>query len=138
VYLLSKALPAVSSISAGLVSAKPRASTTWTFLGLPSTGLVLKSLRRTKTRPMEYDISEAIVGLIGAPLILPAEMLRIIAEAVEEQARYESDLEARIRMRLSEIRMRYEMDEISKEEYKGQEAELQRRLKEVIEEARGE
>lgn len=133
-YSMSKALPAVSFVPVGLVSAKPYAITTWQFLGFPPTGLVPELLpRRRKIKPREYGLIQVIAGIIGAPLILPAAMLESIAEAVREQAQYEADLESGLRARLLEIRMRYEIGEISEQEYKAQEAELERRLKEVEE-----
>ena len=130
VGLVSGVVPHISSRGA-LVSAKPPI-TFWRYLGMPPTGLVPGEIPRSRTvTPLEYDLLEFLVGVIAAPVVLPAFMLRSVAEAVEEQARYETDIEAMLRDELLENEMRYESGEISEEAYRKRKADLTERLKEI-------
>jgi len=130
VGLVSGVVPHISSCGA-LVSAKlPIMS--WRYLGMPPTGLVSGEMPRSRTvTPMEYDLLEFLVGGIAAPVVLSALMLRSVAEAVEEQARYETDVESMLRDELLENEMRYESGEISEEVYGKRKAHLTKRLEEL-------
>lgn len=130
VGLVSGVVPHISSGGA-LVSAKPPI-TSWRYLGMPPTGLVPGEIPRSRTvTPLEYDLLEFLVGVIAAPVVLPALMLRSVAEAVEEQAGYETDVESMLRDELLENEMRYETGEISEEAYRKRKAELTKRLAEI-------
>ena len=99
---------------------------------MPPTGLVPGEIPRSrKAIPLEYDLLEFLVGVIAAPVVLPAFMLRSVAEAVEEQARYEADIEAMLRDELLENEMRYESGEITEEVYRKRKADLTKRLEEI-------
>jgi len=99
---------------------------------MPPTGLVPGEIPRSRAvTPLEYDLLEFLVGVIAAPVVLPALMLRSVAEAVEEQARYETDVESILKDELLENEMRYESGEITKEIYRKRKAELTKRLKEI-------
>jgi len=132
VGLVSGVVPHISPHpQGGLVSAKPPI-TSWRYLGVPPTGLVPGEIPRSrKAIPLEYDLLEFLFGVIAAPVVLPALMLRSVAEAVEEQARYEADIEAMLRDELLENEMRYETGEITKEAYRKRKADLTKRLKEL-------
>jgi len=132
VGLVSGVVPHISPHpQGGLVSAKPPI-TSWRYLGMPPTGLVPGEIPRSrKAIPLEYDLLEFLFGVIAAPVVLPALMLRSVAEAVEEQARYEADIEAMLRDELLENEMRYETGEISEEAYRKRKADLTKRLKEL-------
>ena len=132
VGLVSGVVPHISSRGA-LVSAKPPI-TSWRYLGMPPTGLLPgeKAISRRVT-PREYDLLDFLVGVIAAPVVLPAFMLRSVAEAVEEQVRYEADIEAMLRDELLENEMRYESNEITEEVYRKRKAELTKRLEELEE-----
>lgn len=81
-------MPHISSYGA-LVSAKPPI-TSWRYLGMPPSGLVPGEIPRSRTvTPLAHDLLEFLLGVTAAPVLLPALMLRSVAEAVEEQARYE-------------------------------------------------
>ena len=132
VGLVSGVVPHISSRGA-LVSAKPPI-TSWRYLGMPPTGLLPgeKAISRRVT-PREYDLLDFLVGVIAAPVVLPAFMLRSVAEAVEEQVRYEADIEAMLRDELLENEMRYESNEITEEVYRKRKADLTKRLEELEE-----
>ena len=131
VGLVSGVVPHISPHpQGGLVSAKPPI-TSWRYLGMPPTGLVPGEIPRSRrVTPLEYDLLEFLVGVIAAPVVLPAFILRSVAEAVEEQARYETDIEAVLRDELLENEMRYESGEISEDVYRKRKAELTKRLEE--------
>ena len=130
VGLVSSVVPHISSCGA-LVSAKPPI-TSWRYLGMPPTGSVSGEIPRSRTvTPLEYDLLEFLVGIIAAPVVLPALMLRSVAEAVKEQARYETDVESMLRDELLENEMRYESGEISEEVYGKRKAHLTKRLEEI-------
>jgi len=132
VGLVSGVVPHISPHpQGGLVSAKPPI-TSWRYLGMPPSGPVPGEIPRSrKATPLEYDLLEFLFGVIAAPVVLPALMLRSVAEAVEEQARYEADIEALLRDELLENEMRYETGEIPEEAYRKRKAELTKRLEEI-------
>ena len=129
VGLVSGVIPHITS-RGDLVSAKPPI-TSCRYLGMPPTGPASGEIPRSRAvTPLEYDLLEFLVGVIAAPVVLPALMLRSVAEAVEEQARYETDVESILKDELLENEMRYESGEITKEIYRKRKAELTKRLKE--------
>lgn len=132
VGLVSGVVPHVSPHPQGaLVSAEPPI-TSWRYLGMPPSGLVSGEIPRgRRATPLEYDLLEFLFGVIAAPVVLPALMLRSVAEAVEEQARYEADIEAMLRDELLENEMRYESSEIIEEAYRRSKEDLTRRLEEL-------
>ena len=130
VGLVSSVVPHISSCGA-LVSAKPPI-TSWRYPSMPPSGLVPGQIPRSRTvTPLEYDLLEFLVRVIAAPVVLPALMLRSVAEAVKEQARYETDVESMLRDELLENEMRYESGEITEEAYRKRKAELTERLKKL-------
>lgn len=132
VGLVSGVVPHISPHpQRGLVSAEPPI-TSWRYLGMPPSGLVPGEIPRSRrVTPLEYDLLEFLVGVIAAPVVLPAFMLRSVAEAVEEQARYETDIEAMLRDELLENEMRYESGEITEEAYRKRKEDLTKRLGEL-------
>ena len=132
VGLVSGVVPHISPHpQGGLVSAKPPI-TSWRYLGMPPTGPVAGEIPRSrKVTPLEYDLLEFLVGVIAAPVVLPALMLRSVAEAVEEQARYETDIKAMLRDELLENEMRHESSEITEEVYRKRKEDLTKRLEEL-------
>jgi len=132
VGLVSGVVPHISPHpQGGLVSAKPPI-TSWRHLGMPPTGLVPGEIPRSRTvTSLEYDLLEFLFGVIAAPVVLPALMLRSVAEAVEEQARYETDVESMLRDELLENEMCYESGEISEEVHRKRKADLTKRLEEI-------
>ncbi len=131
VGLVSGVVPHISPHpQRGLVSARPPI-TSWRYLGMPPSGLIPgeRAISR-RVVPREYDLLDFLFGVIAAPVVLPAFMLRSVAEAVEEQARYEADIEALLRDELLENEMRYESGEITEEAYRQRKEDLTRRLEE--------
>ncbi|GEM_PF-1936313 len=133
VGMVSGVVPFTATTPATLVSKKPCAITSWRHLGMPPTGLVAEEIpRRRVVAPTEIGLFEALGYLLTAPLTIPAKGLEVIAREVEAQAREEADIETRLGRELLKNRMRYESGEISEEEYRKREAELKRRLEEII------
>ena len=132
VGLVSGVVPHISPHpQKGLVSAKP-SITSWRHLCMPPTGPVAGEIPRSrKATPLEYDLLEFLFGVIAAPVVLPALMLRSVGEAVEEQARYERDIEAMLRDELLANELRYESGEITEEVYKKRKEDLSKRLEEL-------
>jgi len=132
VGLVSGVVPHVSPHpQGGLVSAKPPI-TSWRYLGMPPSGPLSGEMPRSrKAIPLEYDLLEFLFGVIAAPVVLPALMLRSVAEAVEEQARYEADIKVMLRDELLENEMRYESGVIAEEAYRKRKADLTKRLEEL-------
>lgn len=130
VGLVSGVVPHISSRGA-LISAKPPI-TSWRYLGMTPSGPVVGEIPRSrKAIPREYDLLEFLFGVVAEPVVLPAFMLGSVAEAVEEQARYEVDIEAMLRDELLQNEMRYESGEISEEAYRRRKEDLTRRLEEL-------
>jgi len=69
--------------------------------------------------------------LIDDILILPFKGLFGVFKKIQEMAEHELSDENYIRERLMELQMRFELDEISEEEYNRQEKELVQRLNEA-------
>jgi len=69
--------------------------------------------------------------LIDDILILPFKGLFGVFKKIQEMAEQELSDENYIRERLMELQMRFELDEISEEEYNRQEKELVQRLNEA-------
>ena len=132
VGLVSGVVPHVSPHpQGGLVSAKPPI-TSWRYLGMPPSGPLSGEMPRSrKAIPLEYDLLEFLFGVIAAPVVLPALMLRSVAEAVEEQARYEADIKVMLRDELLENEMRYESGVIAEEAYRKRKEDLTQRLEEL-------
>lgn len=132
VGLVSSVVPFTATRPAAFVSERPLAVTTWRHLGMPPTGLVAGEIpRRREIEPTEMGLFEALGYLLTAPITVPAKGLEVIAREVEARAREEADVESRLRGELLENRMRYESGEISEEEYRKREAELERRLEQI-------
>lgn len=70
--------------------------------------------------------------LIDDILLLPVKGFLGIFKKIQEMAEQELSDENYIRERLMELQLRFELDEISEEEYNRQEKELMRRLDESI------
>jgi uncharacterized membrane protein len=87
--------------------------------------------RSRKVTPLEYDLLEFLFGVIAAPVVLPALMLRSVGEAVKEQARYEMDVESMLRDELLANEMRYESGEMTEEDYRKRKADLTKQLEEL-------
>ncbi len=87
VGMVSGVVPLVSARPARLVSAHPQPISTWRHLEMPPVGRMSREPPRSRrVTPREYDLLEALVGIVAVPVILPAMLVRDIAEAVQEEA----------------------------------------------------
>ena len=144
--LVTGPLPQVSAVpEKGLVSGKPP-------ITIPRYCGILPSRKWGKTRipvtrkiralrPTEVGLFETLVNVVGAPMSIPTHIVNGMVnlsntfqgQAEEERLKRPED---KIKDELLELKMRYEMDEISENNYNREEAKLKRRLKD-LEEGRG-
>ena len=124
----------------GLVSAIPPI-TIPRYWGIPPTKEWGKTMmpvtRRIRAlRPTEVGFFAALLNVVGAPVSVPAHIVggminladRFRGQADEESRKGPED---KIKDELLELKMRYEMDEITQDEYKKEEGKLDRRLKDI-------
>ena len=124
----------------GLVSAIPPI-TIPRYWGIPPSkkwGETRLPIARTirALRPTEVGFFAALLNIVGAPVSVPAHIVggminladRFRGQAEEERLKSPED---KIRDELLELKMRYELDEITEDEYKKEESKLQGRLKDI-------
>lgn len=140
--LVSKEIPLVSA-PIPLVSATPNITLPkfwenkagrkkWDMSRMPITR------SRKVTRPTEVGLFKALGYTIVSPVMGPMKMVEGIASAFKTQAEEERDPKIALEQELIELKMRYEMGEISEEDYKIQETKLKRRIKDLEENATAE
>ncbi|MBU4561838.1 gas vesicle protein GvpG [bacterium] len=86
--------------------------------------------RKSRTVPTEMRLSQ-FLRLIPYVPFAPMIAIKEIAEAVQEQVEEERDPKVALVQKLLELKMRREMREIPKEEYKRKEKELSKKLEEL-------
>jgi len=87
-------------------------------------------------RPTEVGFFAALLNVVGAPVSVPAHIVggmvnladRFRGQAEEERLKSPED---KLKDELLELKMRYELDEITEDEYKKEESKLQGRLKDI-------
>ncbi len=87
-------------------------------------------------RPTEVGFFAALLNVVGAPVSVPAHIVggminladRFRGQAEEERLKSPED---KIKDELLELKMRYELDEVTEDEYKTEESKLDRRLKDI-------
>ncbi|MDI6889670.1 MAG: gas vesicle protein GvpG [Thermodesulfovibrionales bacterium] len=137
--LVSKEIPLVSK-PIPLVSAAPNITLPkfwenkagrkkWAMSRMPITRL------RKVTRPTDVGLFKALGEAIVSPVMGPMKMVEGIASKVKAQAEEEREPKVALEQELLELKMRYEMGEISEEDYKIQETKLKRRIKDLEEKA---
>ena len=114
-----------------LVSSRPPISFARYMGMLPSrdwgrTGLPKGSRRVAIT---EMGLFKFVTKILTAPL-QPMVMFKELAEKIERQAEEESEALISLEDQLLELKMRYELEEISQEEYKNKEKELTEKINE--------
>lgn len=130
VPLVSREIPLVSGYLP-LVSSRPPITIPRYWGLLPSkqwgkTGLPTR--RKRELRPTDIGLFKFLGKVITAPW-QPVEMVKGLAEGVKEMAEEEQDIKGRLEKELLELKMRYEMEEISQQEYKIKEADLKKKLR---------
>lgn len=124
----------------GLVSAIPPI-TIPRYWGIPPTkkwGKTMMPVTRIirALRPTEVGFFAALLNVVGAPVSVPAHIVggminladRFRGQAEEERLKGPED---KLKDELLELKMRYELDEVTEDEYKTEESKLDRRLKDI-------
>jgi len=124
-------IPLVSGVIP-LVSAVPPVSAP-RYFGVVPVRTAEDIPRRRDIPPSEMGLTKALLGLVGAPLVLPVKIVQKIAEEVKAQAEVELDQRSRIQGEVLENAMRYEAGQITEEEYRAREADLRARLDQLRE-----
>ena len=128
--------PSVSNAPKGLlVSASPPISIPRYWGWLPSrkwprTGLPARHIRAI------YPVEISTFGLLTRTFFFwaqPTLAIAAIADDIREQSEKERTEEGRVNSELLELKMSYEMDEISEQDYKTEETRLKKRLKDIRE-----
>lgn len=72
-----------------------------------------------------------LLNIVGFPLLGPVHLLRTIAERVGDVVQQETSDTARMRAELVELQIRYELGELTEDEYVAQEEALLSRIDDV-------
>lgn len=141
--LVTSHLPQVSAVpEKGLLSGKPPVTIPRYWGTLPSRKWGKTHMPVTRKigvlRPTEVGLMETLVNVVGAPMSIPTHIVngmvnltrKLHGQAEEDMAMSPED---KIKDELLELKMRYEMGEISEDDYKIGETKLKRRLKDLEE-----
>lgn len=134
--LVTSQSPQVSAVpKKGLVSGKPLITIPryWGYLPSrkwPRTGLPFRHIRAI--RPVEMSLGSFLAHTFCF-WAQPALAIAAIADGIREQSEMERNKEGRVNSELLELKMRYEMDEISEQDYKIKEARFKKKLKDIRE-----
>jgi len=124
--LVSFRIPLVSAVISRTLAKK------W---GLPSkkwgTSEMPATRKRGVKRPKDIGLFKFLGEVITSPVMGPYKMVKGIASKIESQTEEEREPKAVLEQELLELKMRREMEEISKEEYEKREKELDKRLEEL-------
>ena len=141
--LVTSHLPQVSAVpEKGLVSGKPPITIPryWGILPSRKWGKTKMPITRKirALRPTEVGLFETLVNVVGAPMTIPTHIVNGMVNLSNKlQVQAEEDLamspEDKIKDELLELKMRYEMDEISENDFKIEETKLKRRLRDIQE-----
>ena len=129
---VSGLVPLVSSYVKELVSGYPPVTIPRHFGILPGRRIPRIGGRRyIRTYPVEISVFNFLLRTTILAPMQPILGFYGIADDIREMAEEESDKEARLNTQLLELKMRYEVEEISEEEYKKKEAEITKRIEEL-------
>ncbi len=141
VPLVSGAIPLVSgyvplvSTRVPLVSNVGRVTlpVAWKLLPPREWGKIKIPVTRKRRIPtIEISLTQFLAALPAAPFA-PLVAIKKIAEAVKEQAEEEKNPKVALEQELLELKMRFEMGEITKDDFKIKETELKRQIKDMEE-----
>lgn len=90
------------------------------------------SRKRKVKKPKDIGLFNFVGKVITAPM-QPIEMIKGLTSAVHSQAQEERDLKTALEQELLELKMRREMDEISKQDYEIKKVKIKRRIKNIEE-----
>jgi len=131
VPLVSKEVPLVSK-PIPLVSAKPGVSIPKYWGMLPSRkwggSKIPATRKREPIRPKDIGLFKFLGKVVTAPY-QPVEMVKGLTAAIGAQAEEERDPRVAAEQELLELKMRREMDEISKKDYEIEETRLKKKIK---------
>ena len=141
--LVTSHLPQVSAVpEKGLVSGKPPITIPryWGILPSRKWGKTKMPVSRKirALRPTEVGLFETLVNVVGAPMTIPTHIVNGMVNLSNKlRVQAEEDLamspEDKIKDELLELKMRYEMGEISEDEYKREGTKLKEKLKSIRE-----
>jgi len=141
--LVTGSLPQVSAVpERGLVSAKPPITFPryWGILPSRKWGRTMWPVSRKirALRPTEVGFFAFLVNVVGAPASIPIHIVNgMVKIANNIRAQAEEDMamgpEDKIKDELLDLKIRYELGEVSEKDYKAEEARLRRRLKDIRE-----
>lgn len=92
---------------------------------------IVPAARRRELAPKEMGLLGFLATVLTAPVLGPFKLVSSIAKPLREHAESESDQETALRERLLEVKMRYELGEITKEEFEKKEAEFKEKIEEL-------
>ena len=141
--LVTSHLPQASAVpEKGLVSGKPPITIPryWGILPSRKWGKTRMPVTRKirALRPTEVGLFETLVNVVGAPMSIPTHIVNGMVNLTNKfRSQAEEDMamspEEKIKDELLELKMRYEMDEISEDDYKTEETNLKKRLEDIRE-----
>jgi len=134
VPLVSKEIPLISK-PVSLVSAVPNVTIPrhWGIMPSKKWGASKVSATRSRKmkRPKDIGLLKAVAETIVSPVMGPLKMVKRIASAFKKQAESEMDIESQLEQELLDLKMRREMGEVSEEDYRVEETELNNRVKDL-------
>lgn len=130
--IISKYLPPVSQFIP-LVSSIPPVTLS-RRLGIPAWPRYEAPPRRMERAPVEIGFLQFLIWLLTLPAtwpFVPLKAIAWIAQSLELQAAGEQDMEKGLEEERISLKMRLEMGEITEGEYRGQVAEIDRKIEEI-------
>ena len=88
---------------------------------------------RKVTRPTDVGLFKALGETIVSPVMGPMKMVKGIASAFKAQAEEEKEPKAALEQELLELKMRFEMGKITKEDFELKETKLKKQIKDIEE-----
>ena len=134
VPLVSKEIPLISKL-VPLISAIPNITLPRYWGIMPSKRWGVSKIPTTRKRgvkrPKDIGLLKALGETIVSPVMGPVKMVKGIASTFKKQAESEMDIKSQLEQELLELKMHREMSEISEEDYKTQEMEFKRKIKDI-------
>lgn len=141
VPLVSKEIPLVSK-PVPLVSAVPNITIPRHLGIMPSKKWGASKVPATRKggveRPKDTGLLKAVAETIVSPVMGPLKMVEGIASTFKKQAESEMDIKSQLEQELLDLKMRREMGEVSEEDYRVEETELNNRIEDLEDKAKKE
>ena len=87
---------------------------------------------------VEHQLLKTAVKVLAAPVTVPVKSASWLLEQIHGEVEKEQTDEDRVMEQLMELQLRYEMEEIEKEDFEAQEKELMERLNAIREQKKDE